>query len=269
MAGFDIIDAAGNGYRTVWDERAYLLRLAAVPVLIKLICHVIVFSLGWQDQFFRQTLVMLPSFFADGWMLAHVIRLIFLGQRWPYRPTGDETKDMKTLESRARGIMAGTLTFTVIRFLLAGIMALFLTSGQQSGPPSETAAMQEPAGPGIAVMAIMLLIFSIWAFRFMWYYIPAALNYPLRRFTADLGGFKTSFYMIGTWLVGYVPIFFILVMVSSTLLQPYKDDLSQIPVITEFALGLFNIAADTLIVLITTTGMAAGIRQLMQGNKKA
>ena len=210
MAAFDIIDAAGNGYKIVWNERNYLARLAFVPLMIKLICHIAVYALDWQDQYFRQALVMLPSFIADGWMLAHQIRLIFLDQRWPYRPTGNETKDIRILETRARGIMAGMLMFATIRFLMAGFMAYFLSRGEQAAP-------LESAPPGsinlaATMMAMVLVMFSIWAFRFLWYYIPAALNYPLRKFTRDIGEFKTSFYMIGTWLVGYIPLFFILIM---------------------------------------------------------
>ena len=47
MAKFDIITAAGNAYKTTWASRQYLLRLAAVPVALKLIFFTIASIRTW------------------------------------------------------------------------------------------------------------------------------------------------------------------------------------------------------------------------------
>ena len=94
MASFDIIDAAGRGYSKVWEEKTYLYQLAVIPVVIKFVCYLTIQALDWEENFIRQALVMLPSYFADGWMLSHFVRLIFLDQRWPFKPSGDPEKDM-------------------------------------------------------------------------------------------------------------------------------------------------------------------------------
>ena len=122
MAAFDVIEAGGKGYSFAWAERRYLLRLALVPLLIKLVCHTVVLTFEWQTDFMRQALVMLPSYFADGWLMAHLVRLVFLEQRWPFRPTGNKEQDLTVLEDRARGVLSGVLVFALIKFLLAGVV---------------------------------------------------------------------------------------------------------------------------------------------------
>ena len=111
MAYFSVMEATNFGYRLTWQERRYLVYLAAIPFLIKFICHMTVVMLDWRSQFMRQAIVMLPSFFAYGWMLAHVTRLIFLDQRWPFRRSGDDEKDRLIMADKTQGIMAGTLAF--------------------------------------------------------------------------------------------------------------------------------------------------------------
>ena len=83
MAKYDAADCAVKAYGFVWGERHYLFKLAVFPLFIKLVCLVTVISMGYQFDFIRQSLLMLPSYFADGWVMSHLVRLIYLDQRWP------------------------------------------------------------------------------------------------------------------------------------------------------------------------------------------
>lgn len=269
MFPFDVIDSAGHGYRKVWDERRYLAKIALIPVLIKIACYVIIIAVDWGDNYFRRALVMLPSYFADGWMITHFIRLIFLGQRWPFRPTGELDNDLAVLESRARSVMAGTLAFVVINFLMAGLMAVMFEVNMSDAPHDSTPDTPgDVSQPVLYLMLLAFIGFMIWVFRFIWLFIPAALSYPIRAFYKEIGGFMTSLSMVSTWIIGYMPLFFIFTMISSALLEPYGNDPASAPATIEFMIGALNVMTDTVVSLVTTGGIAYGLKELLNKNTK-
>ncbi len=101
MSGFDIIEAAGNGYVTVWRERDWLLRLAAPVLFVKILCMGAVAILGIEENFISQAIVMLPAFFIEGWLAVHLVRLIVLGERWIDRP------DPREVHAQFPGALSG------------------------------------------------------------------------------------------------------------------------------------------------------------------
>ncbi len=256
MSSFDITIAAGAGYKLVWAERSYLIKLAAAPFLIKLVCFMVVLLLGWETNFIRQALVMLPSYFADGWLFSHLVRLVFLDQRWPFRPTGNTGKDMQILQDRALGIMRGMLSFVVIRFLMAGVTAVLYGY-------SQVAHIEDAQDGGVSllmfVIALASLISFFWAFRLLWLYIPAAVNYPLRWFMRDLGGYFTSWHLIGLWLFCFVPPFFTFGLVFSVLSAAAGDPEGATGII--FVANLLRVLLDTLVGVLSTACIAYGIKK--------
>ncbi|MCB1556091.1 MAG: hypothetical protein KDJ15_02135 [Alphaproteobacteria bacterium] len=271
MPSFNVIDAAGNGYRTIWEERFYLLRLALVPVLIKLVCQITVIALGWEEHMFRQALVMLPSFFAEGWMVAHLVRLIYLGHRWPFRPSGDEARDMAMIAMRARGVIGGMLTFTVIRFLLAGLVGVFLMIEPSVMPPEiaehPTHAELSVSGPAM-LGGLFLLVASLWAFRLLWLYVPAAVDYPLGRFLRRLRGFSVSIHMLGAWMIAAVPVFFVMMSLLSILFGPYQPGTA--PEGVQFLGACLVVVLDTVATLTTTAAIACGLKPfIVETSKKS
>ena len=258
---FDIIDAATAGYKLSWAERAYLWRLAMIPLAIKIICLTTVVNLGLEGDYIKQALVMLPSYMADGWLLSHIIRLIYLNHRWPFRPTGRPDHDMQTIRDRAGGIMAGTVTYTLIKFLSVGLIAFFTASAMAH----EAAGRMEEPAPGTFILALAGLVFLIWAFRFLWLYIPAALNYPIRRFIRDLGGYATSLYMIGTWLLCVVPLFLLFGLVASLFMGIASSGASATVAI--FLINILRVFFDTAILIVSTAGIAYGLKMMLGGKK--
>ncbi|PJB71376.1 MAG: hypothetical protein CO093_05360 [Alphaproteobacteria bacterium CG_4_9_14_3_um_filter_47_13] len=261
MASFDIIKSVGSAYQLVWKERRYLVRLAAIPFLIKLVCYIVIVALGWEENFLRQAIIMLPSYFADGWLFCHLVRLIFLDHRWPFRPSGDTDKDMALLQDRAAGIMAGALTFTVIKFLLAGITFVIYEIGQTS-----LNAESQDVNPAVFFLMLGFLVFSFWGFRFLWLYIPAAINYPLKRFLHNLGGYTASWYLIGTWLLCFLPLFFIFGKFISIIGATVEGQTISIEV--QFLAIFFHILLDTGVGLLATAAMAIGFKDQMFSNGK-
>lgn len=261
MLSFDVIETASDGYQLAWKERGYLVKLAAVPFLIKLVCYGVVMLLGWEQDFTRQAMVMLPSYFADGWLLSHLTRLVLLDQRWPFRPTGNSDKDMQVMQDRALGIMRGTLMFAVIRFMMDGvneILYLFSQAGMEPQGEEMTASM--------FIAGFVSFTLLIWAFRLVWLYIPAAVNYPVRRFMQELGGYGASWPLLGVWFICFIPLFFVHGLLIS-LFGMVTQQSSVSPEIILFA-AFFGKLRDTAVGILATTGIALGLRQYYSPQKK-
>jgi hypothetical protein len=258
MASFDIIEASGKGYRLVWQERGYLARLAFIPVLVKLICYTVAVVMGWETQFIRFSLAMLPSYLADGWMLAHLVRLIFLGQRWPFRPGPDPEADAFNLAERALGVSRGIAVFALTRLLLAGIVSY----GYERLSAPYLAHPQEPPPPHFVLFAPVLLLATLWGFRLIWLHIPAALNYPLRAFMRDIRGFSTSLHMVAVWLISMLPPILLYIFIVSLLMSPVRDA-AHLPSLIEFTLNIVHVVLDTIITLIATASVSYGMIQMI------
>ena len=204
MAQFDIIDAAGFGYRELWRHRRYLARLAAAPLLIEIACQLGVTQLGKSNFFLREALVTLPSLFAQGWMLAHYVRFLFLGQVWPFRPSGVKAADRAAITERMRGIGAGTLFFVLPQFLLFGLLQTesgTLLAPAKFGPPTAAVAAASSVG------AVIIVGTMLWSIRLVCLYVPAALGSALRPVLRQLRGFRASLCLLGAILVSFVPLF--------------------------------------------------------------
>lgn len=257
----DVIDCIDYGYRTLWQERHYILRLAAVPVLVKLICFMTLLLIGWQNDFVRSALVLLPSYFTEGWMLAHLIRLVFYGQRWPFQPSGDAVRDQAMLQDRAYGITAGALFYVVIKFLLAGFKAVLSTAQIAA---VETMPVQSEPPPGTALAALLLMFLTLWGFRFVFLYIPAAAGMRPDFLIRHRRGLKISLQLLGVWLVSVVPIILLLLMLSSMLVSEHLTAGTDVPTLSSIVLVLFQVFLDTLIAVLSTLAAAQGIKKMVE-----
>jgi hypothetical protein len=262
MASFDIIGAAGYGYQLAWREKRYLARLATIPLFVKFCCLLVIMLGRWTDSSLLATLILLPSFFADGWMLSHYVRLIFLDQRWPFRPGGDPAADRQELQDRSTSLMAGTLVFVVSRFLAGGQSAWFFHLLDQINQVSKANPPQLSTGTAVIFLATTAL--SLWAFRFLWFYIPAVLGYNLRRCVRDLRGIAASFYIIGLAVICSLPTYGFQYLIASMAAAPY--DLSHpatLPLTFDIFLAMLDTAAETIIAFIATGAMAYAFYEML------
>lgn len=266
MKSIDVITSVDYGYRTLWSERTYLLRLAAVPFIIKLIFLAILMLLGWEQNFLRSAVVLLPATLAEGWMLAHLARLVFLDQRWPFRPSGDAVQDALTLNDRAYGIITGTLFYAIAKHAEAGILAL-MASMQKASLTVDPAQASAALSPGAAFAGLMLLVFSVWAFRFMFAYIPAAAGIGLDILLRTRRGLLMSVQMIGIWLVCVVPCL-ILVLMTLGLMLPDPETLKATGLTLtnsqQILFVLTQAVADMLMGIIATLAIAFALRTMLE-----
>lgn len=268
MASYNVTDSAMKGYTLVWNERAYLFRLAIFPVLIKFVCAMTVIINGFEFDFVKQSLLMLPSYFADGWVMSHLVRLIYLGQRWPFRPTGQPQNDMAMLRDRAGGIMAGTVYFALIEFLKTGVVGFMFIGAMPPGSVPDqdavTAAAQTPTNPGTALAGMVMILVTIWVVRYLWLYIPAAAGFSGREFLKRVGGFMGSIRLLGVWMVCSIPILFLFILVASALMSPFQTP-DGIPPAVDFIMNTFRVTVIMITTLITTAGMSYVIRNMFDG----
>lgn len=204
VPSFDLVTSVGKAYQLVWAERHYLLRLALVPFLVKIVLFAIAYStLSAEGNLWRMSLIMVPAWIVEGWMLAHFVRLILLKQRWPFQPTGDREEDLPVLQTRYRGVMGGAVAFALIQLLIGGWFALLLTvvPVDMNMPSTQT-----DMTPQAALAACVLFGLALYAFRFLWLYVPAAAGVNVRVAATRLTqGFMISLRLLAVWLLCAVP----------------------------------------------------------------
>lgn len=262
----DVINSVDFGYRLAWAERRYLLQLAAVPLVVRLICLLAVVGLGWEQEYLRRALVMLPSFFTEGWMLAHLVRLIFHGQRWPFRSSGDRALDETLLMDRAYGVMAGTLFYVVIKFLTSGALALILS--MQNAARTELAVVAQTnadPNPVFFLAALVLMGLTLWGFRFIFLYIPAAAGISGQFIVRTRQGFLLSIQMLGVWMVCSIPFVMMTILFLSVLIPPVPAG-ADVPLATSMVFVLLEVVSETLIAIVSTAAIAAGLRNMIEKN---
>lgn len=264
MASFDLINAVGQAYQTTWRERKYLLRMAVIPLLVKYICYALSVAYVGTDNILRLSLIMLPAYFLEGWLLAHWARTIILNHRWPFRPSGDAKKDMAQLQERGRGILSGTIAFTLINLLMAGYFAFFI-----SYIPMDMAANSaaQEADPVVAVIGTVMLISTLLLFRFIWLYIPLAVNFSLKKYTQKLKRISITFNMIGLWLVCFVPAVVLMQFLGGLITGVVGE--GEVPLLLQEILVFVRVALDMIKNLLVTAGMAYAFIELFGWKKKA
>lgn len=246
---FNIIDSVRAGYEFIFRERAYLLRLALVPVLIKLVCFIAAISLGVEGNMVRMAIVMLPASLAEGWMLAHVIRLITLGQRWPFQPTGDMEADMSVLRTRMHGVMGGLVTYALINLLLAGLLALMMGMA----PQAADAGVPQTVDAGRALLMLVIMGAVIWAFPLLWVFVPLSLSMDGRAWLQEVRGLRFSLPMIAVWVLCFLPVTAIAMLGISAIISPFPPD--AIPAGARFSSIILSVILDTAKALIGTAGI--------------
>ena len=247
MASIDIITATGLAYQKTWNERVYLLPMIVIPLLVKYACFTLSMMFVQDNNIIRLSLIMLPAYFAEGWLLAHWARTIMLGHRWPFKSTGDDLADIKKLKERGRGILSGTIAFILINLLMAGYFTFFMSYIPMDLDPQQT-------DPTVAIIGAIMMVSSLLLFRFIWFYIPLAVNISPANFVQKVKPLRVTFQMIGLWLICVVPSILILQLVGSAISGVIEQQGGNI--ILESGLNFFRVTIDMVKNLISTAAMA-------------
>lgn len=275
---FDIMDAAGYGYYRVWKERTYLLKLIAIPILIKFASMVALAVMSEDSSLLRQGLVLLPSDFAKGWVVAQFLRTLLLNERWPtiLNEMPDNTA-LARLLLRARGIIAATLTFVLISmagnlmlyFLLGSLPAETLHQMKQGTVQDLATLDQQTAGqdvslnPLVYIPSVLGLLASLWLFRLLWLYIPFSVLMPFKDYLSAVKGFMSSLRMLVLYFSCMAPAMLVAIVLSRGVHVFFAALLGDDNMLAQFFTILISVGADFLVTLVTVTAMAWAMRDFL------
>ncbi len=258
---FDFVEMTVKGYTFTWKNRHFIAPLAGIPVLVKLGCLSLIIALDLSDNFLRQGLVLLPSFFLEGWLLAYLVRVAVFNERGTGGRGGENLRDEIFLRARARDVLAGTLVYVLIKLLLSLISGLAMNA---EGGTVTIHAVPSPS-PQMMVLALLMFGFMLWAFRFLWLNVVVALGYGVWDFVRKAQGGLLSFSMLGTWLLCFVPFAMVLMLISGLLLEIFPPNGNEPAAVYKFLMTGVQSAIDTVIAIVTATAMAYGTQSLMKG----
>ncbi|MCB9963545.1 MAG: hypothetical protein H6855_00735 [Rhodospirillales bacterium] len=205
MASFNIIEVSGQAYLKVWEERHYILKLALWPLIAKIIFFAAVMGLGLENNVLRQTIVLLPAYFFEGWFLVLLVRFVFFKERL------DGVAEAKVLlEERGRDMFAGILFYVLIKMAQNALLAPLLETEQQA-----QSVGQDIPDPSLLTMmaALSFFLLVIWLFKMAFLYIPVAAGIPVGRYLRIFPGLSGSLSLIGAWLMCYIPFLLVGVMI--------------------------------------------------------
>ncbi len=262
MATFDFIDSAAKGYKFLWDEKRAIVRLGFPVVLIKLVSFVLMTSSPeMQHNFLRHGLILLPTFFAEGWLLAHFIRRALYNEALPFQSRTAKKTSTTASSGRWRMIRAGTAVYVLIWLVLS-----FLGGLAKNHAPYEVEEIPEPSlETYLAVTVVFILL--MWLFRLFWLYIPVTMGYSIPAFMHKARGYITSVYMAGTWVICYTPLFLVLMLVSDIALYLFPLESGQLPETYQFVMTAAGIVFNFLAMTAATIAIAHGVQTMMNEDK--
>src|SRR5688572_28239476 len=114
MASFNIIEPATKAYKFVWKERQMLLHFGFWPIMLKVASVSIIGMLGYERNILRQGLILMPSHFLEGWLVAIAIRYAIFGENRP-EPLNPKTGgNAPAAVATRRAILGGMIIYMLV-----------------------------------------------------------------------------------------------------------------------------------------------------------
>ena len=259
---YDFIDVAAKAYTFAWDCRKALFYIALWPIGIKFFSLLLILFFDVQDQYLRQGLVLMPSYFAEGWLAAQSIRLMLISDHNMLGSSVPRDRfAVNGFEQNRRNLLATILLYALMMLIYSVFVGSVMTAAQSIDPE----AVQPEPNALLSLSSIFVVFFIIWAFRFFWTYVGLGLGYSIKAFVRKLKPFYISFYMLGTWLICIVPVGLVM-MLASDLVLSGSGAPDVTPGATYFVVlyGLRSIF-EALLAILTTAAMACAITSMMEG----
>lgn len=286
-ARFNIMDAAGYGHYRVWKERNYLIRLAWMPFLVKFASTIIVIVYDFQMQYLKQGLIMLPSMFLIGWLMAQFLRTLLLNERWPNSIDKvsalinaqkiDKNKAFSYIIWRSRGVIASILVYVLcgfISYLFCYLLNLSIPENIGSNFSNENKPEKflfVSVAQQFGFLALCVIGFS--AFRLLWLYIPFSVLYPMRKYLNEVKGFVVTLRYMLLMFCCMAPLSFVMILIIRivfSVIGPAGEDVglnpSTPPIGIDIA-GFLTVAiqslSEILLGLISTAAFAWAMRSFL------
>lgn len=262
MATFDFIEASSKGYKFLWNERHAIGRFGLIAATVKFIGFIAITYLGLEQNFLRHGLVLLPSFFAEGLLVMYAIRRALYHEDMPFQPYALATAPHP---DSSRLIWAGTIVYVLIWLTLSFVNGLAMTG--VGAPEGGEIAEPEPELK-VYLMLTWLFVCAVWLFRLIWLYVPVVMGYSMKDYMRRIGGYRISLYMMGLWLVCYLPFVLLLMLFSDMALIAYPAAEGEgVSKTYEYVMAAAKIIANLATTVTASVAMAYGIASIMSGSK--
>ncbi|MEZ5814504.1 MAG: hypothetical protein R3E13_07305 [Alphaproteobacteria bacterium] len=250
-ASFDFVECAGKSYLFLWERRRDVLRLSAMAVAVKIVFFVgfVVFDL--QQDILRQGLFLLPSYMLEGWVVAH---LMIMALHHEVLKSGERKKSFLPAPEELDGAIKASMIVYVLLKMGLSVLGGIMFNGVQGLPEGP------PPDPGFDTFVVVLAMlgFVVWAFRFLWLYVPVVMGRGMIEFVRRFRPFMSSFSFLGVWGMCFVPPLLLLMLFSQI-----SGTLAAGSI-----LAAFQAVIDYFMVLSSSIGVAYGVYSVFKGENK-
>jgi hypothetical protein len=262
MAKFDFIESAGKAYQYVWTNRQDLARPSAFVIAAKFACYAIVFIAGVEDNFLRQGLILMPSYFVEGWIIAHIMLKAL---------SNEKDRAYQIPRIAPENIQNTIITSMVVYVLLKLLLSFFVGLPGLIDPQALSAAGEQEASASDAMLfigALGFMVFAVWFFRFIWLYVPPALGFSMTGYLRKIGPLNGSYYLIGLWLICFVPLAIALIICSQIVSIPFGTGAEELSAGHKYVLSFLQGIFDYVMILVSSLGMAYGVASMFNKEDK-
>lgn len=271
MASFDFLRAASKGYEFVWRNRIYLAKVGIPALFFQVFCLLMVFSLGLQENYLRQGLVMLPAMLVEAVFLMGLIR--FYAYREPINIWGkpiDPPEIHHELDRRpmpyvgnlssSQAIQVGVALYLLLK--LGRFLYEYMVMEMVHGLEEKKAAGEQIPMPVASdfLISIALLIFAIWLFRIFWVYIPIVIGFSLKFYLRKIKGFLASLCLLAAYLICSVPLSMLLFGFSEIL----ADALKQFPAVNILLQSVLQSIGYLVMISVQTIALTHGVLEMLE-----
>lgn len=252
---FDLINAVGHAYSLVWRYRRTFMRLLMFPLIVGLVCYGLVAVMDYEHKYLRQSILLLPAFFAEGWMIVYLVRLVFRdGEKQTPIPILHADKNMQ----------AGIAIYVLTKYLIFGALGYLWMNFDDAVSVADT---EEPSSELMAI-TVSIMFFGLLLFRYFWLFIPAVIGIPIKSYIYATRGFQVTLQMAGAWLVSFVPFFIAFSFVGTAVVSPYEG-MTELPMLPKILLTSMQLAMELAVDIVSTASIAFGIKAIYRGEPKA
>ena len=261
MASFDFVDSASRAYQFVWDKRDEVLRFSAMVLALKMLSFAAFVAFGLQKDVLLQGLLLLPSHLLEGWVIATLI-MMALYQYEAQEKNGQSI--MPATQDMGKHIKASMIVYVLIKLMLSFVMG-YTYEGQQGLPDTQ------PPDPTLQtfIVAVMIIVFLIWAFRFLWIYIPIVMGRSLGEYLVKFRAFSDSFPLLGVWILCFVPVVLVM-LVMSQIWDTVSGALGfgSDSIVFDTGMAIIQALIDYALSLVSSLAVAYGMYSVFKGENK-
>lgn len=260
MASFDIVAACKHGYSAVWNNRALVIRLAAIPVFVKIISYIFILGMGLETNFLRQGLILFPAYLLEGYLICTLVRITIFTHEPLIQPPGSAADSY--YRQRGRDIQAGAVIYVLIKLMASLVVAsVFMTA-----PPDAAAAAEGQGSLAAFIIFAAFISFGIWAFRLIWVEVPVALGYSIREYLAKVRGYSFSFHLLSVWIMCLLPLWLAAMLVNDIVMGVTGHSAEAPSQFYRYSMVSIQSVFETAIIAVSSVAIGKGVHDIMTGN---